>query len=287
MAIGFIGLGIMGSRMAANLLDGGIDLVVWNRTEAKAKPLLDRGAAWAVTPTDVGRQVDLVFTVLAHPEAVRRVALGNDGLLAGLPEGALWVDCSTVNPSFSRAMAEEAEARGVRFVDAPVLGTKGPAEQGTLLFVAGGAEDDLAEARPYFDVMGRKTLHAGPQGMGTSLKMVFNLMLGTTMAAFSEGMALGQALGLERDDLLDALVGSIVAAPFLEYKRSKIEAGDYEADFPLKWMHKDLHLAAQSGYETQVPMPLAGVAKEAYALAVRNGYGDEDFAALYKLLNDE
>jgi 3-hydroxyisobutyrate dehydrogenase/glyoxylate/succinic semialdehyde reductase len=285
MVVGFLGLGIMGQRMAMNLLDGGVELVVWNRTASRADPLVERGATRADTPAAVARQVDLAITMLAHPEAVESVVLGTDGLLAGLHAGALWVDCSTVNPSFSHAMAEEATRRDVRFVDAPVLGTKGPAADGTLLFVAGGTSDDVAEAQPLFDVMGRKTLHVGAAGRGTSLKMVFNLLLGTAMTAFAEGMALGQALGIEQSDLLEALLGSVVVPPFLEYKRAKLEDGDYEADFPLKWMHKDLHLATQSAYEEGVPLPLVNAAKEAYAMAVRDGLGDDDFAAIYKLLN--
>lgn len=286
MTVGFLGLGIMGQRMAANLLDDGVDLIVWNRTADKAASLLEQGATWAAAPDAVGRQIDLAITMLAHPEAVESVALGPDGLLAGMAAGTLWVDCSTVNPSFSSSMADEAAAHDVRFMDAPVLGTKGPAASGQLLFVAGATDEDLATVQPLFDAMGRQTLHAGEPGMGTSLKMVFNLLLGTAMTAFSEGMALGQALGIDRDALMDAVVGSIVAPTFLEYKRPKIEEDDYEADFPLKWMHKDLHLAAQSGYEGGVPMPLVNAAKEAYAMAVREGLGDEDFAAIYKLFND-
>lgn len=285
MAVGFLGLGIMGQRMAMNLLDDGVELVVWNRTASRAGPLVEHGATRADTPAAVARQVDLAITMLAHPEAVESVVLGTDGLLAGLRAGTLWVDSSTVNPSFSHAMAEKATRRDIRFVDAPVLGTKGPAADGTLLFVAGGARDDVAEAQPLFDVMGRKTLHVGAAGRGTSLKMVFNLLLGTAMTAFAEGMALGQALGIEQSDLLEALLGSVVVPPFLEYKRAKLEDGDYEADFPLKWMHKDLHLATQSAYEEGVPLPLVNAAKEAYARAVRDGLGDDDFAAIYKLLN--
>jgi 3-hydroxyisobutyrate dehydrogenase/glyoxylate/succinic semialdehyde reductase len=285
MAIGFLGLGIMGQRMAMNLLDDGVQLVVWNRTALRADPLVERGVARADTPAAVARQVDLVITMLVHPETVESVARGADGLLAGPRAGALWVDCSTVDPSFSRAMAEAASRQDVRFVDAPVLGTKGPAADGTLLFVAGGARDDVAEAQPLFDVMGRKTLHVGTAGLGTSLKMVFNLLLGTAMTAFVEGMALGQALGIEQADLLEALLGSAVVPPFLEYKRAKLEAGDYEADFQLKWMHKDLHLATQSAYEEGVPLPLVNAAKETYAMAVRDGLGDDDFAVIYKLVN--
>jgi len=158
MAVGFLGLGIMGQRMAMNLLDDGVELVVWNRTASRADPLVERGATRGDTPAAVARQVDLAITMLAHPEAVESVVHGTDGLLAGLRPGALWVDCSTVNPSFSQAMAKEAARHEVRFVDAPVLGTKGPATDGTLLFVAGGAHDDIAEVQPFATAWATTTL---------------------------------------------------------------------------------------------------------------------------------
>lgn len=286
MKVGFIGLGIMGSRMAANVQKQGVELVVHNRTAEKAAPLLEKGARWAETPATLAEQVDILFTVLAHPEAVSEMAVGIEGFLSHLRSGALWVDCSTVNPSFSRQMAAEAKACGVHFVDAPVAGTKGPAEAGQLLFLVGGETADVAACQPFFEAMGRRTIHVGGHGMGTSLKMVFNLLLAEAMVAFSEGMVLGQALGIDQDRLFDLLLGSAVVAPFVTGKRGKIENGDFEADFPLQWMGKDLHLAAQTAYEEGVALPAGSVAKEIYALAVRYGLGERDFSAVYRVLAD-
>jgi 3-hydroxyisobutyrate dehydrogenase/glyoxylate/succinic semialdehyde reductase len=285
MKIGVIGLGIMGSRMAGNLQESGHDLIVYNRTREKAEPLVANGATAADSPAGVARQVDLLFTMLADPAAVQETAVGPDGFLAHLRPNALWVDCSTVNPSFSRQMAERARARQVRFVDAPVAGSKGAAETGELLFIVGGDEADVDECQPYFDVMGRETLYAGETGSGSALKMVANLLLAEAMVAFSEAMALGQAMGISRQTLFDVLLNAPVVAPFVAGKRAKIESNDYEADFPLQWMQKDLHLAAVTAYEEEVALPVGNSVKELYALAKRQGLAEEDFSAIYRLLN--
>lgn len=287
MNIGFIGLGIMGSRMAKNLLKAGHRLAVYNRTQARAEPLLAQGATPAESPAALAGQVEVLFTMLSTPEAVQAAALGDGGFLDHLDKGTIWVDCTTVNPSFSRHMAAQAAERQVRFLDAPVAGSKTPAEQGELLFLVGGDEDDVTACRPLFEAMGRGVVHLGDQGMGASLKMVFNSLLGQAMLAFSEAMALGQALGLEEEQLLEALAGSPAVPPFIAGKRAKIETGDYEADFPLQWMRKDLQLAAQTAYEVGVPAPAVNAVKEVYALAVQNGWGEKDFSAIYQFLNDQ
>ncbi len=286
MRIGFIGLGIMGSRMAANLQKDGHDLVVFNRTKEKASSLLECGAQWAGTPAAVARQVETLFTMLAHPDAVSEMAFGADGFLDHLRQGALWVDCSTVNPSFSRRMAQEAHLRQIRFLDAPVAGTKSPAAQGTLMFSVGGDEADVKACQRFFDAMGSRTVHVGGHGMGSSLKMVLNLLLGGAMAAFSEAAALGQSLGIGRDALFGILVGGPVVAPFVASKVEKIVRGDFEAEFPLKWTHKDLHLAALTALEQGLPLPIGNAVKEAYAQAARAGLAEQDFSAVYMLLND-
>lgn len=288
MNIGFIGLGIMGSRMARNLLKAGHRLVVYNRTRAKADPLLAQGAVWAESPAALAKQqVEVLFTMLSTPEAVQAAALGNGGFLDHLDKGAIWVNCTTVNPSFSRHMAAQAAERQVRFLDAPVAGTKAPAERGELLFLVGGDAADVEACRPLFEAMGRGVVHLGDQGMGASLKMVFNSLLGQAMLAFSEAIALGQALGLKEEQLLETLVGSAVVSPFIAGKRAKFESGDYEADFPLQWMRKDLQLASQTAYEVGVAAPAVNVVKEVYALAVQNGWGEKDFSAIYQFLCDQ
>jgi 3-hydroxyisobutyrate dehydrogenase-like beta-hydroxyacid dehydrogenase len=287
MKIGFIGLGIMGSRMAANLQRRGHDLVVYNRTRDKADYLVENGAIWASSPAQVGQRVKILVTMLANPEAVSQVALGKAGFLKQLVPGSLWMDCSTVNPSFSREMSGEAGARRVHFVDAPVAGTKGPAAEANLLFLVGGEKADVETLRPLFDAMGRKVIHVGGNGMGTSLKMVFNLMLGESMLAFSEGMLLGESLGIDREKLLDILVGSAIAAPFVAGKKAKIKTRDWAAEFPLKWMHKDLHLATVTGSEQGVPLPGVEAARESFALAMADGLADDDFSAIYQFLADQ
>src|SRR5437870_141365 len=250
MKIGFIGLGIMGSRMAANLQKHGYSLVVFNRTRAKAE----------------------------------EAALGANGFLNHLQSNALWVDCSSVNPSFSKKMAAEAGRHEVHLVDAPVTGFAPVAAEAKLIFWVGADMPDLEEIRPLLLCMGNKIVHAGGHGMGTSMKMVVNLLLGTGMAAFAEAMALGEGLGISRKMLFDSLLGTPAVAPFLASKREKIESGNYEAEFPLRWMQKDMHLASVSAYESGVAMPLTNAAKELYRLAIRDGHATQDFSAIYDYL---
>jgi 3-hydroxyisobutyrate dehydrogenase/glyoxylate/succinic semialdehyde reductase len=287
MKIGFIGLGIMGSRMAANLQKNGYPLVVFNRTRAKAQPLLDKGASFAETPAQLAEQVDVLFTMLAHPDAVAQAALREKGFLNHLKPKAVWVDCSSVNPSFSKKMAVAAASRQVRFVDAPVTGSAPVADQGKLVFWAGGDAADLEAIRPLLLCMGNKIIHAGGHGMGTSMKMVINLLLGIGMASFAEAMALGQGLGLSRKLLFDSLLATPAVPPFLALKREKIEKGNYEAEFPLRWMQKDMHLASLSAYEAGVAMPVTNLTKEIYRYAMRGGHDAEDFSAICEFMTGD
>jgi 3-hydroxyisobutyrate dehydrogenase-like beta-hydroxyacid dehydrogenase len=284
MKIGFIGLGIMGSRMAANLQKHGYSLVLFNRTRAKAEPLLGPCGTFSDSPAKVAEQVDILFTMLAHPDAVEQAALGRNGFLGNLKPNALWVDCSSVNPSFSKKMAAETARREVRFVDAPVTGSAPVAADAKLAFWVGADGTDLETIHPLLLCMGNKIVHAGGHGMGTSMKMVINLLLGNAMAAFAEAMALGEGLGLSQETLFDSLLGTPAVAPFLASKRDKIDKGNYEAEFPLRWMQKDMHLASVSAYESGVAMPLTNAAKELYRLAMREGHASQDFSAIYDYL---
>jgi 3-hydroxyisobutyrate dehydrogenase-like beta-hydroxyacid dehydrogenase len=286
MKIGFIGLGIMGSRMAANLQKHGYSLVVFNRTRAKAELLLGPCGTFSDSPGKLAEQVDVLFTMLAHPDAVEQAALGRNGFLDHLKANALWVDCSSVNPSFSKKMAAEAARREVHFVDAPVTGSAPAAAEAKLIFWVGADAADLERIRSLLLCMGNKIVLAGGHGMGTSMKMVVNLLLGAGMASFAEAMALGQGLGLSQKMLFDSLLDAPAVPPFLASKREKIESGNYETEFPLRWMQKDMHLATVSAYETGVAMPLANVTKEIYRLAMRDGHATEDFSAIYEFVTD-
>jgi 3-hydroxyisobutyrate dehydrogenase-like beta-hydroxyacid dehydrogenase len=285
LKIGFIGLGIMGSRMAANLQAHAYTLIVFNRTRDKAEGLLRRGATWGQTPAAVASEADVIFTMLGNPEAVEAVALGAEGFLHALRPGAIWINTSTVNPSFARRMAAEARTNGVRYLDAPVSGSKDVATRAELLFMVGGDATDLETSRPLLSSMGSRVVHVGEAGLGSALKMVNNLLGAVAMAAFAEGAALGQALGVPRQIIFDTLLGGPMVAPVVGAKRGRIEHEDYEPDFAMRWIQKDLHLASISGYEAGVAMPVVNVTKELYRLAMREGYADLDYCAIYAFLN--
>ena len=285
MKIGFIGMGIMGRRMAANLANAGYELKVYNRTRIKTLPFLClKNAQWAESAEDAAATSDVVFTMLSTPEVVAEVAAGDGGFVQAMPEGALWVDCSTVNPSFSKKMAILCRQKNIGFLDAPVAGSKIPAEKGELLFLVGGEEPLVQNCAPLFETMGKKYIHAGENGAGASFKMVFNLLLGEAMMAFSEGLILGEALGLSREMMMNVLLQSPVAAPFLSGKRKNLESGDYEPEFPLQWMQKDLHLAAHTAFEQSRALPALNGIKEIYSLAKQNGWAEKDFSGIYQYL---
>jgi 3-hydroxyisobutyrate dehydrogenase/glyoxylate/succinic semialdehyde reductase len=285
MKIGFIGLGLMGVRMANNLLDNGNELIVYNRTKDKAETLIKKGAVIAESPSEVGKQVNIIFTMLSDPSAVEEVAFGENGFLNKFKQNSLWIDCSTVNPSFTKSTAAKVKKLNLRFIDAPVAGTTIPAEKGELIFFVGGDKKDVEEVKPLFEVMGKKILHLGANGKGTSMKMVINLILGQAMIAFSEGLVLGESLGFTKEELYNILLGGPVVAPFLTGKKDKIAKNNFEPEFPLQWMFKDFQLASLTGYENNVALPMTNQAKELYSLAIKYGLGEKDFSSIYNFLS--
>lgn len=287
MKITFIGLGIMGSRMASNLIQHGADLTVYNRSQEAVKPLLDKGAKTAETIREAVEQADLVFSMLSTPAVVKAMFFGGEGALASMRKGALWVDCTTVNPSFTAEAASEAEQHGVAFMDAPVAGTKPHAEKAELAFFVGGPADQLEKIRPYLEQMGNKIMHAGETGKGAAFKMLVNVMLAQSMLIFSEATLLGEKLGFSKEFLLNTLPNLVVSAPFTKFKAEMVRQDDYEVQFPLEWMHKDLHLAAVTAYELNHPLYLANLTKEIYAEARRKGMGRLDFAAIHRFLEQQ
>jgi len=285
MNIAFIGLGIMGSRMAHNLLAQGHQLSIYNRTASKAQALVQGGATLAASPQAAAQQAEVIITMLASPEVVQAVATGPQGFLAQAGQDKLWVDCSTVNPSFSRQMAQAATQAGYQFLDAPVVGTKAPAQNGQLLFLVGGPQVAVQQAQPLFEAMGRKTLHMGGHGQGSAMKMLVNMLLAQSMLAFTEALHLGQAMQFEQSTLLDVLLATPVTPDFLQAVRPKIEGQDWQPNFPIELMKKDLHLVAQTAYEHQVPMPTTNVAKEVYTMAANQPQRQgRDFTSIYQFM---
>ena len=288
MKVGFIGLGIMGSRMAANLQQAGHELVVYNRTQSKADELVKNGATRAASPEQVAKQCQVIFTMLSTPEAVENVALGADGFLKSLPGNSLWVNCSTVNPSFTIKMAHHAKKMGQHYLDAPVSGTAGPAEKGELIFLIGGDAADIEQVRELLDVLGKEVVHVGAHGQGAGMKMANNMMLAQAMAAFAEALRLGVSLGISEEMLCNTLLNGPAAAPYLKLKQPKILAREFSPQFPLEWTHKDLHLASVTAYEQNIALPSLQATKEIYAQAKQQGLGEEDFTAVYRVyLPDE
>lgn len=274
----------MGSRMAKNLLKHEVELTVYNRSEAPAKELEALGAIRSERLEAAVKDADIVFSMLSTPEVVQALMLDKGAGMDHMKADSLWVDCSTVNPSFSLHAFSRAQEKGIRFLDAPVAGTKPQAAQAELVFFVGGESSHLEQAQPYLDVMGKKTLHIGETGKGASFKMLVNSLLAQSMLVFSETLHLGEKMGLDKDFLLNTLPNLVVSAPFTKFKAEMIRENDYEVQFPLEWMHKDLQLAALCAYEQDQPLPMANLAKEIYAKAKQEGFGREDFAAVHKVL---
>lgn len=277
----------MGSRMAANLLKSGATVTVYNRSQEPVDRLVTAGAKAAASASEAVQGADIVFSMLSTPEVVEQVMLAGAGALHAMKKGSIWVDCSTVHPSFSRQSAQAAQAAGVRFLDAPVAGTKPHAQKAELVFFVGGDEALLEEVRPYLDTMGRKIVHVGETGQGASFKMLVNMMLAQSMVIFSEAVLLGEQLGMSKEFLLNTIPNLVVAAPFTKFKANMLREDNYDVQFPLEWMHKDLHLAAVSAYEVQQPLYLANLTKEIFAAAVQEGMGRLDFAAIHRFLENK
>jgi 3-hydroxyisobutyrate dehydrogenase len=280
MRIAMLGLGRMGVALAGHVLAAGHDLAVWNRTPGRAAGLVERGAREAGSPAEAAAGAEVVLTMLFGPDAVREVLLGEDGAAAGAEPGALVVDCSTIGIEAAVEIGAALAERGLRFVDAPVIGTVGPAEQGTLGVVAGGSADDVAQARPLLELWGdpERVRHVGDVGAGSAMRLVVNTTLGTVMVGIGEALRLAHDLALERETTLDVLAAGTPVAFTVGLKRQMLAAADFgSTQFSLDLLVKDLELALASGRHD---LPSTRAALEAARAAVTAGHGPEDFAAL-------
>ena len=281
--LAFLGLGYMGSRMAARLLDAGYPLTVWNRDAAKAAPLTAQGAQAAATPQEAAAGADIVISMLANDEAVRQVVLGDAGVLAGMSSGAILIEMSTVAPQTAREVSTVAQARGVPALDAPVAGSTPQAQEGSLIVFVGGEEDVLERCRPVLAAMSKAAHYMGPSGAGATMKLINNTLLGVGLQAIAEAVALGQKAGLDQGQLLDVLAQTTVVAPAHKGKLKNVQTGEYEANFPLRLMHKDFGLALGLAAQLRVPMPTTAVAQQLCAAELAKGV-EEDFSATLRLM---
>jgi 3-hydroxyisobutyrate dehydrogenase-like beta-hydroxyacid dehydrogenase len=281
---GFIGLGIMGSAMAANLAKAGFGVTVWNRSPEKAAAVAALGAEVAPTPRAVVEGSVVTFAMLADPAAAEAACFGDQGVLAGIVAGKGYVDMSTVDAATSRKLGAAITDRGGRFLEAPVSGSRKPAEEGTLIILAAGDRTLYNEAFPALEKMGRKILYLGETGNGANLKLVVNMVMGGMMAVFSEGLALGEKAGLVPADILDVLDAGALSNPMFRLKGPAMMRGEFSAAFPLKHLQKDLRLVLGLGDRLDQPLHSAAAANESFKRARMMGFADEDFSALYKAI---
>ncbi|TKB08459.1 NAD(P)-dependent oxidoreductase [Desulforhopalus sp. IMCC35007] len=281
---GFLGLGIMGKAMAANLLAGGLEVTVWNRTTEKCAPLAALGARIGNSPAEVVADCDITFAMVSDPAAAAALFFGEGGVLEGIVPGKAYVDISTVDPTTSLEIARAVNAEGGRFLEAPVSGSKKPAEDGTLVFLCSGDESLFHEAKPALDLMGKKSFYFDKPGQGAEMKLVINMIMGTMMTAFAEGLTLGDKAGLGMADILDVLTQGAIDNPMFRLKGPQMASGNFTPAFPLKHMQKDMRLALELGDKFGQPLFTAAAANNLYLKSRQAGNGDEDFSTVFQAI---
>ncbi|MBZ5649577.1 MAG: NAD(P)-dependent oxidoreductase [Acidobacteriia bacterium] len=280
MRIAFLGLGIMGRPMAANLVKAGHEVSVWSRTAGKAVD----GARSATSPADAARGAEVVWMCVSDTKAVESVLFGPQGVEESLAEGMTVVDSSTISPSATRKFAERVAARGVRYVDAPMTGSKVAAEAGTLIFIVGGDEAVIESLKPLFAAMGKVFFRIGETGKGQSAKLVMNLQIALIYEGFAEGLTLATKLGVDVEKLMPVIQASMIRSGVVDYKAPFVLKRDFTPNFPLRLMHKDIRLTLEAAKEVRVKLPALETVEEIYEMASEDGHQDLDYAATLTLL---
>ena len=281
--IGFIGLGIMGKPMAANLLAAGYPLIVHNRGHSPVQELAAQGATTADSPRELASASDVVITMLPDSPDVEAVVLGADGIAEGIREGALYIDMSSIAPATSRTIAAVLSERGVEAVDAPVSGGEPAAQAGNLSIMVGGSEEAVDRARAIFDVLGKSATHIGPAGAGQVTKAANQVVVALTIQAVAEALVLARQAGVDPARVRGALLGGFAQSRILELHGQRMLDGNYEPGFKLRLHRKDLAIALALGREEHVPLFATAQAAELMDALVGQGAGDQDHAAMATL----
>jgi 3-hydroxyisobutyrate dehydrogenase-like beta-hydroxyacid dehydrogenase len=283
--VGFIGLGIMGSRMAANLRRAGFELNVFNRTRERAEAwAAEHGGTVADTPRAAAEGADVVITMVVDGPQVEAMLLGPDGAVEGAADGALFVDMSTIAPADARRLADVLRERGHGFVDAPVTGSAPKAEAGTLTIMAGGADEDMRRAQPLFDAMGETLVHAGEVGQGQRVKVLSNAVSAVNCATIAQALVVGKREGVDLDALVAVMRSGSAGSTMLELKARPMLEHDFDPLFKLEHMLKDVRLCLDEARLAGAGFPFAGLAGEFYSAGVGRGLGDLDFAAVLEVI---
>ena len=282
--LGFVGLGVMGGRIAKRLLDAGYQVTGYNRTKSKAAWLVDQGLRLAHTPREVTESADVVLTMVTDTAALEAVTEGDDGILAGLTPGKVYVDMSTVSPARSRELAAAVAAKGAAMLDAPVSGSVSTLEKGQLSIMVGGDTEVLDRVRPILEAIGPKVIHIGGNGQAVLIKTAINLNLAVQITAFSEGLLIAEKGGIPREVAVEAMLASVIASPSLEYRTPFVFGLPKEAWFDVNMMQKDMLLALEAGRASGVPMPTSAAVNELLSACRGIGVEKEDFAVIYHTL---
>lgn len=285
--LGFLGLGLMGYPMARNLLRAGHQVALWSHTADKARRLAtDEKGIFCATPREVAEKSDCIFLCVGDTDMSREVILGKDGIIEGARPGTVVADASTVSPSASRAIGEALKAKGVDFLDAPCTGSTPGAEGGTLTFMIGGDQKIYEKVKPYLEPMGKRLYYCGGPGMGLQAKLTQNLILSNILMAFNEGMVLATKGGVDPKLMLDILDNSAAKSGLINYKAPFVFRRDFQANFSVKWMHKDIGLMLETGKELEVPLFLTGLTRQLFQAAIAKGYGEDDICSTINVLEE-
>lgn len=282
--LGFIGLGVMGSRMVKRLLDAGHQVTGYNRTKSKAQWLLDAGMNWADSPCAVVEASDISLSMVTNTDALKSIAEGSEGFMAGLSAGKIHVDMSTVNPAYSQELAKQVEAKGAAMLDAPVSGSVITLEEGKLSIMVGGDPAVFEKVKPILLDIGPKVTHVGKNGLAVTMKIATNLSLAVQMLAFSEGVLIAEKSGIKRETAVEVLTNSVIASPMVKYRGPFVLDMPEEAWFNVNMMQKDMNLALELGRQLDVPLPTTAVTNEFLTAARGLGLEERDFAILFEVL---
>ena len=280
MRVAFLGLGIMGQPMATNLVKAGHDVAVWNRTPGKQV----EGARNAASPADAARDREVVWMCVSDTTAVEQVLFGENGAELSLAAGMVIADSSTISPSATVKFAQRVAEKGVQWIDAPVTGSKIGAENGQLIFIVGGPVQIVTSIEPLFKAMGKTVIHVGDTGKGQSAKICMNLQIAMIYEGFAEGLTLARKLGVEPQKMVELVQASMIRSGVVDYKAPFVLRHDYSPNFPLRLMHKDIHLLLDTAKEARVKLPGLETVDEIYELSSEEGWDDLDYAATIQLL---
>jgi 3-hydroxyisobutyrate dehydrogenase-like beta-hydroxyacid dehydrogenase len=283
--LGFIGLGVMGSRMVKRLLDSGNQVTIYNRTKSKGDQLVKEGAIWADSPRKVVEASEITFSMVTNTEALDAITQGENGVLAGLLPSKIYVDMSTVSPEKSQEVAKKVSDLGAVMLDSPVSGSVETLEAGKLSVMVGGDADAFEKVKPFLMIIAPKAAHhVGGNGLAVAMKIASNLSLAVQMLAFSEGILLAEKMGIKREVAADVLFNSVIASPMIKYRGPFVLDMPEEAWFNVNMMQKDMNLALELGRHLNVPMPTTAVTNEILTAARGMGMEEKDFAIIFEVL---